>query len=119
MNFKPVAVKAKKDGFMHSGTKFCTKGGEYPIAHVDNEDNFEIQTLENDSHYWNSKTPEFNDYFEVLYSYADSPKINLQVDKIELGLLLQLLKGDNLLSTEKRELSDLLKQVEQLVDSLK
>lgn len=45
--------------------------------------------------------------------------INLQVDKIELELLLQLLKGQTLTPAENRELAVLLQHCKQLLDSVK
>lgn len=115
-NKKPIAVKAKKDGFMsEGGPQFCKKGKTYPIVNQYSTHGFTISTMESKNHHWNSKMPDFGKYFEIIYGEHKEPKINLQVDKTELGLLFKLVNGNSLSPAEKRELYDLRSHIEKLL----
>lgn len=116
-NKKPVAVKAKRDGFMsEGGSQFCKKGEIYPIVSYYSTYGLTISTMESKHHHWNSKLPCFDYYFEPVYSDDQEPKINLQVDKVELGLLFKLVNGNKLVPAEKRELYDLRSHIEKLLN---
>lgn len=118
-NKRPIAVKAKKDGFMSDGGQFSKKGETYPITKIDCDLSlnkyFSVHTLASDDHLWYFEEPDFNDYFEIIYGEHEEPKIDLQVDKVELGLLFKLVNGNSLSPAEKRELYDLRSHIEKLL----
>lgn len=121
-NRKPVAIKAIKDGFMVDGSQFCEVDQEYSIINIEKSVGSELRicahTMAGPAHWWDTNNSDFKSHFDIVYEDEEDPFINLQVDKVELGLLFKLVNGNRLVPAEKRELYDLRAQIEKLLYSV-